>query len=287
MGVVPQYICMPRAKSTRVSKSKILASTSPPSNAAGKIEVPPQSNKVGTIDAPHEEAPTVTQVVEVVEEVPSEVVAEAERPVEKEVTSEVKEEPVDDEDEMVTEAAHEKNREVVEEIFAKGNSRIGEEMVMDVKENVASIYWWAIAVISCVVTIGGILIFVNAKDKFNFTLPTFLTSTPTPMSQPTATPTPLPPDRSKVKVQVLNGAGVAGAAGKMKSLLEEKGYVVMGTGNADNYDYEETVIQVKEEVKNIVDLLKTDLGEIYKVASEVASLASSEKVDIVVIVGKE
>lgn len=240
--------------------------------------------EVGKQEESTELGQNVTQVVEVVEEVKE--VPAVESVMKEEIVDVVEKSDVNEE-EMVMEAAHEKNREIVEEIFAKDNSRIGEEMVMDVKENVASIYWWAIAVISCVVTIGGILIFVNAKDKFNFTLPTFLASAPTPMSQPTATPTPLPPDRSKVKVQVLNGAGVAGAAGKMKSLLEEKGYVVMGTGNADNYDYEETQIQAGSESIQIVELLKADLAGDYKVASEVASLASGEEADVVVIVGKE
>src|SRR3989344_2340851 len=44
-------------------------------------------------------------------------------------------------------------------------------------------------------------------------------------------------DKSKPKIRVLNGSGVAGAASSFKDVLEEKGYKVASLGNADQYGF--------------------------------------------------
>lgn len=48
-------------------------------------------------------------------------------------------------------------------------------------------------------------------------------------------------------VEVLNGCGIEGAAGKMRERLEANGYVVVAVGNAATFDYRETVIEVGED----------------------------------------
>ena len=57
----------------------------------------------------------------------------------------------------------------------------------------------------------------------------------TPVAQPTATPTPPAPTlkRADLKVQVLNGAGVAGTASSAQEFLEGLGYEDIDTDNAD------------------------------------------------------
>jgi hypothetical protein len=47
-------------------------------------------------------------------------------------------------------------------------------------------------------------------------------------------------------VEVLNGCGIEGAAGKMKERLEANGYTVVAVGNAATFDYRETVIEAAE-----------------------------------------
>lgn len=263
-----------------------------------------KKNKIST-PVVEKEAPAATQVVEVVAEVKEASVSEGpktenEVEIEDRSTSEVKaedeEKAVEDQSEVKEEVAqvseaisvglHEKNREVVEEIFTHKNAHISDEIVPESKSNMASVYWWAIALISCAVTIGGILIYINSKDRIKFEMPFNLTK-PTPTVQSTPTATPIPPDKTKLKVKVLNGAGVLGAAGKMKTFLEGKGYTVVGMGNAKSYDYEETVIQMDFQNGEIANLLKSELSSDFKVASEVASLASGEEADVVVIVGKK
>lgn len=46
----------------------------------------------------------------------------------------------------------------------------------------------------------------------------------------------------EVRVEVLNGCGLEGAAGKTKERLESNGYTVIAVGNATAFDYEETVL---------------------------------------------
>jgi LCP family protein required for cell wall assembly len=49
-----------------------------------------------------------------------------------------------------------------------------------------------------------------------------------------------------VRVQVLNGNGVSGAAGEMSQLLETAGFEIAGVGNADSRSYTTTTIVVPE-----------------------------------------
>ncbi|MEX1126897.1 MAG: LytR C-terminal domain-containing protein, partial [Acidimicrobiia bacterium] len=46
------------------------------------------------------------------------------------------------------------------------------------------------------------------------------------------------------RVQVLNGNGVSGAAGKMSQTLQSSGFTVESIGNAETRDYELTTIVV-------------------------------------------
>jgi LCP family protein required for cell wall assembly len=56
----------------------------------------------------------------------------------------------------------------------------------------------------------------------------------------------MPVDRGPIRVQVLNGNGVAGAAGEMSDRLAEAGYEIAGVGNADERDYSITTVLVPE-----------------------------------------
>ena len=121
--------------------------------------------------------------------------------------------------------------------------------------------------------------------------------TPTPTKKATPTPskkvTPTPSktadksglDRSLLSIAVKNGGGVPGAGSKMSDKLKALGYNVTGAGNADNFDYEKTVIQVKATKKEYLDQLKKDLGSDYTLGTTSATLTGSSA-DAIVIVGK-
>lgn len=112
-------------------------------------------------------------------------------------------------------------------------------------------------------------------------------STPTPTKKPAVTgidsSTGL--DRADLSIVVQNGSGEAGVAGTMKSKLEGLGYVVASTGNADNYDYAQTVIYVKNAKSDFLNLLKKDLSGSYSIGTASATYTGSG--DALIIVGKE
>lgn len=66
----------------------------------------------------------------------------------------------------------------------------------------------------------------------------------------------------EVRVEVLNGCGLEGAAGKTKERLESNGYTVIAVGNATAFDYEETVLFAaggeEGKAKRIADLFGMD-----------------------------
>jgi len=118
------------------------------------------------------------------------------------------------------------------------------------------------------------------------------TTTPTPTDTPSVTPTINPVDkttgldRSKLSVIIQNGSGETGVAGKASDILKNLGYDVASSGNADNFDYTNVVIQVKNSSSDYLDLLKTDLGLSYTIGTTSADLPDSFSSDAVVIIGK-
>lgn len=101
---------------------------------------------------------------------------------------------------------------------------------------------------------------------------------------PTATPTPVQLERSDLSLTVLNGSGVAGAAGDVSEILEDLGYTVESTGNASKFDYTGITILISEEKKDYSDLLKKDLADEAKTIK--VEVDDNLKADAEVIVGK-
>jgi len=121
-------------------------------------------------------------------------------------------------------------------------------------------------------------------------------ATPTPKPKSTSTPTPkasvspIDPatglDRSKLSVEVQNGSGVEGVAGKAADLLKNLGYSIASTGNADNFDYSNATIQVKSSKASYLPLLKTDLSSDYNIGASSSDLSATSSADALVIIGK-
>lgn len=92
-------------------------------------------------------------------------------------------------------------------------------------------------------------------------------------------------DKSEPEIRVLNGSGTAGAASAMKDTLEGKGYKVISLGNADSYDFSQTVVRLKEAFEAFGDLLLSDLSDDYSVRVDSEFLEATDSADIEVIVG--
>jgi len=122
-------------------------------------------------------------------------------------------------------------------------------------------------------------------------------STPEPTSKNTPTPTKKASsstnstdsasglDRADLTIVVQNGSGESGVAKVMADKLKALGYTISSTGNADNYDYAQTVIKVKAASKAYLSLLKKDLEDDYTIGTATSDYTGSG--DAVVIVGKE
>lgn len=141
-----------------------------------------------------------------------------------------------------------------------------------------------LVVILLIAAVVGGLYFLGKDKESSFLTSTAPTTAPTLTPSPTVTPTP-ELDRTKLKVSVLNGSGVAGAANKTAAALKELGYVTT-TGNADNYDYEGVSVKVKEDSNGIADLLKNDLTEKASASAVTTSVDDTISTDAVVIIGK-
>ncbi len=109
-----------------------------------------------------------------------------------------------------------------------------------------------------------------------------------PAESETEEPTPTEEELKKdaYKIEVLNGSGIEGEAGRAEALLKSAEFDVIGTDNADNYDYEETVIQAGDDVsEDWLDALKTELSKKYTVQSSIDKLSAETDAQVVVIVG--
>jgi hypothetical protein len=92
-----------------------------------------------------------------------------------------------------------------------------------------------------------------------------------PVSTPTVaevisspTPTVEAVNKADIKIQILNGSGVVGAAGKAQSALTAVGYTGIEVGNADSYTYKTTVVAFGDTVPEPVKQeITTELEKIY------------------------
>jgi len=131
------------------------------------------------------------------------------------------------------------------------------------------------------------LFFFISKIKlpaFNKKIPVVATS-PTPL--PTATPTPTPIfKKEEIKIKILNGGGIKGKANEVKALLKEKGYQEIITDNADNFDYEQSEIQVKKSFLPAVSMMQNDLKDYLKSYKQ-STLEEDSTADLILIVGQD
>lgn len=135
---------------------------------------------------------------------------------------------------------------------------------------------------------------LQGKTDTGMSLPSlFAQATPTPL--PTATATPVPPSptptvaivRAEVKVRILNGTGVRGQAAGVNKVLTTKGYPEVTLGNAANFDFTVSEVNIK---KSKVAMLKGTVTEDIKdsvAAPKFGELADTDTVDVEIILGKD
>lgn len=135
---------------------------------------------------------------------------------------------------------------------------------------------------------GGIMVYRKAMGGNDKATPAGENILPETEVTPAAEATPVPDlDRTELKIQILNGSGTPGFAGKAKDHLLSLGYENIETGNAGSYDYEETEIAIKESMEGYLDMLKVDLVEKYVVASKTTTLDEDEEYDVIITLGSD
>lgn len=104
-------------------------------------------------------------------------------------------------------------------------------------------------------------------------------------SEPEAVASASAEEKKATTVKILNGSGIKGEAQKLKAALETEGYTISSSGNADNFDYTDTVLQAKASVSaSIKEDVKKQLAKLYAVKSG-DDLADDAKEDVTVTIG--
>lgn len=151
-------------------------------------------------------------------------------------------------------------------------------------------YLWIIVPTALLVgaLVGGLITYFSGISKINVE--------PSPTAEatielnatvvPTATPVSSV-KRDTIKLQILNGSGVSGLAGKAKTYLEGLGYKDVQTGNASKSNLTETTVSVKDSKKEMTETVVADLSKNYIVAKETEVLSSTSKYDFVITLGSK
>jgi hypothetical protein len=97
--------------------------------------------------------------------------------------------------------------------------------------------------------------------------------------------------RSELKIQILNGSGISGLAGQLEDLLLSMDYEddLIEVGNADNVDYQTSVLIVLAEKAEIADLLYDDLQVKMDLEVKVDDIINNTNLndfDAIIILGK-
>lgn len=108
--------------------------------------------------------------------------------------------------------------------------------------------------------------------------------TPSLSSPPSPSNTPSPaPDKASLKIEILNGSGKKGAAAALAVKLEQAGFKVAETGNADNQAYATSVTKVKKSKADVADLVFPELAS-YTIG-EKQELLEEDAYDMIIIIG--
>lgn len=139
---------------------------------------------------------------------------------------------------------------------------------------------WLIVLILFLIVIGGVTFFVFQSSRTASDIeesPTPDTSSLTNIATPSPTQTPEessePVDKAQIKIQVLNGTGIAGEAGILSDALEELGYTEVTTGNASDDSATDTLVtfgsgvgnatvsEITKELNGMYTSVKTNTGD--------------------------
>jgi len=160
------------------------------------------------------------------------------------------------------------------------------KIVLPIKEIIIFIFSFSLSFLA-------FLLITQSKINLSFvsklTKPLPLTKKPSPTPTKTPSPTPTPSfKKENLKIKILNGAGIVGKAAELKNILDNKNYGEVLTGNADNFEFKQTIIQVKANRQEAAEWIKKDLEEVLpKTKIKIETLDEKTAADLILIIGKD
>ncbi len=177
-----------------------------------------------------------------------------------------------------------------------GESSKDKEVDKEIEEEEKSnklIIWGGLVL---VVILSGVLVWL-LQNKRNRPAKVYGSPRPSPSSTPVAVVKEKPKeassagvkkeevDLSKYKIKVENGSGIAGEAGRVREILADEGFEQIKTGNADKFDYQETIVEVKPGVaEKVSKTIERALNDRYVMKFQ--GLKKDSEYDVLIIVGK-
>lgn len=141
---------------------------------------------------------------------------------------------------------------------------------------------WIVAVLVLILLLlGGFFLF----RKSGKTSQSVVTVSPTQEPSPTEKPKI---DKQSVKIQVLNGTGTPGQAGKVADVLKKEGFNIdnIKTDNAKDDNHAVTIIAAKAGFEDVANDIKTALGTLFdKVEIDSSPLSKDNEFDAVITTG--
>lgn len=180
----------------------------------------------------------------------------------------------------------------IENIVPKSIEKIvGELLTVDEVTRVESgnknLFWLVVVLVMSLVVMGGVMWWRFGYNKS--AVGSIPMNQPTPeitiSVTPEATPTQVlsPTDLNLVKVQILNGSGIAGEAGRLKDRLVELGFADIEVGNNPSDELLTTVSYKSELSADIVALVMENLDK-YEIGN-ILFFTSEKPYDLTIVIG--
>src|SRR5258708_199334 len=148
---------------------------------------------------------------------------------------------------------------------------------------------WLVILILFLVVIGAVTFFVfkSSRGVSSEASPTPTATDMANVATPTATATAAPVDKTQLKIQVLNGTGIAGEAGLLSDALKALGYTNVTSGNASTQNATSTQVTFASTVSSdVVAEITNKLKDLYTNVTTGNSTLSGSDIQIVTGVRK-
>lgn len=183
-----------------------------------------------------------------------------------------------------TEQAIEKGASSTKRNFLINNGKpLNYEYQFSVKKSSNKITFMLIGLLLLIVLGGAFFLRSRIENLVGNLQPT---PTPAPVASVQPAPTPNPLVKSEWSFEVLNGSGESGLAKKIAVKIQDLGYQVVKSGNADKSDYTQTQVFVRKDQLDKIDLVIADLRDVVKIAS-VAGQLQEGTASARIIIGKD